>query len=239
MTHDTRALMMIRGCLELDELITGKRVVIIGHAPMVLKTKRDIDAYDCVVRLNNGHPRADYDDYIGTRTDIWFSWDGWDKHYESISHLFNAKKWIKYKDYPRYYFPTLKSLQRQDKAPSMGMLAYYYIMQHNPKSVSLYGFDFFKTPDFNCPDVIIENQQNKCHNFKREEQWFWESKPSNVHFYDENNKEVKMVQKKISNKAIQEPRETKGNEIKCKVCGHKFVARVTPVGCPKCNSVNG
>ena len=204
---------------------------------MVLKTKRDIDAYDCVVRLNNGHPREGYDDYIGTRTDIWFSWDGWDEYYNGMKHLFNAKKWVAWRDYPRVYFPELKRLQGQDKAPSMGMLAYYYILLREPKRIDLYGFDFYKTTDFNCPDYVVNDQNNAWHDFKKEEQWFYESKPSHVHIYDENNKEMKVY--KPSNKAIQEPIKAKAGDIKCSTCGYVFMARVTPIGCPKCNSVNG
>ena len=181
---------------------------------------------------------------MGTRTDLWFSWDGFDDAYREVEHKFNAKRHITWRDYPPEFFRDLRKEQQQDKAPSMGMLAYYYILQReNPTSISLYGFDFFKTIDFHSPEDIIYNQENQWHNFKKEEEWFWRTKPSFVKFYDENNKEVKMNNKsakKISNKAILEPKEYKQVDmIACKACGAVMEYKGYKRGCPVCNTING
>ena len=219
-------------------MVTNKNVVIIGHSPTVLLKSRDIDKYDVVVRLNKGYPRKGMYKYIGKRTDIWFSWDVWD--YNAIKDKFNAKEWISFDKYPRAMFDKLKQEQGQLKAPTMGMLAYYYLLQKKPKSISLYGFDFFKTPDFNSPPEAQQQhtRHNKYHDSQREELWFWRTKPSFVKFYDENNKEVKEMKKDINNKAILEPRSTKSIKpsvkVKCSTCG--YAENVSRTRCWNCNA---
>ena len=218
--------------------------VIVGHSSILFNKPRDIDKYDVVVRLNTGYPRPELKQYMGTRTDLWFNWDGFDELYRSLESKFNANRHITWREYPQEFFRNLRSEQRQDKAPSMGMLAYYYILQReNPTSISLYGFDFFKTVDFQSPEILTYNQENAWHNFKKEEEWFWRTKPDFVKFYDENNKEVKMNSKsakRISNKAIQEPNEYKGvKTIECKSCKTVMEYRGYKRGCPVCNTING
>lgn len=229
------------------KLVKKKDFVIIGHSPTLFKKRRNIDKYDVVVRLNLGYPRPEKKSFMGTRTDIWFSWDGNDELYRSLEDKFNAKTHITWRDYPYSLFSELKREQRQDKAPTMGMLAYWYILKKlDPKTISLYGFDFFKTGDFFCPEDIIKNQEDDYHNHYKEEEWFWRTKPDFVKFYDEKNEEVIMnskTVKKITNKAIQEPKEykcvCKPQTIKCKSCGTEINYKGYPTGCPMCNTVNG
>lgn len=221
----------------MDKLVTNKNIVLVGHSPNIFKTKRDIDAYDCVVRFNFGAPSPEYSEYIGKRTDIWFHWDG--HNYDPEEEKFKAKYRIGYNDYPRVLFAQLRIEQEQLKAPSMGMLAYYYLLRYNPKTVSLYGFDFFKTADFtNTLEVQQQHtRENGCHDFWKEEEWFWRTKPEFVKFYDENNKEVKQMvttkeAKRIQNKAILEPKTSKA--VLCKACGYD--KNINRSRCFNCNA---
>lgn len=228
----------------LDELVKDKDIVLIGHSPTIMKRKRNIERFDTIVRFNYGVPKTEQYDYIGKRTDIWFHWDGYD--YEKENKLINPKVRIRPQDYPGALFTKLREEQGQQKAPCMGMLGLAYLLEFKPKSVSMYGFDFFRTADFTDTELTqsIHVRDNPCHDFVKEERWFWNTKPSFVKFYNENNKEEKTMPeyekkqaKTIKNKAIQEPKESK--VIKCKGCDRELIARGCRFGCPQCNTVNG
>lgn len=223
--------------------ITGKNVVLIGHSPDLIHKKKNIDKYDTIVRFNFGYPREEWKEFMGTRTDIWFSWDGWDEAYEAIKDKMNAKEHVTWRDYPANLFQELTREQRQCKAPSMGLLAYYYVLKHNPKTVSMYGYDFFRTYDIFTEAPCEHNQINRCHDFIKEEEWFWRTKPDFVKFYDKNNLEVNMNSKnakRINNKAILEPKEYKAvKTIKCYKCGTEMEYKGYRRGCPECNVING
>ena len=61
---------------ELLKVIEGKRVVVMGSAPSVLNNNgKDIDNYDLVVRVNNFKIKG-YEEKVGTRIDIFYSFFG-------------------------------------------------------------------------------------------------------------------------------------------------------------------
>ena len=61
---------------ELTNILAGRRVVILGSAPSVLKNNGDfIDNFDIIIRLNN-YKIYGYRSHVGSRTDIYYSFFG-------------------------------------------------------------------------------------------------------------------------------------------------------------------
>ncbi len=61
---------------EMQKVIEGKKIIILGSAPSVLLNKgSEIDAFDYVVRLNN-YKIDGFEKNVGTRTDIYYSFFG-------------------------------------------------------------------------------------------------------------------------------------------------------------------
>lgn len=61
---------------EIKKIIEGKKVVILGSAPSVLKNDGEyINSFDLIVRINN-YKMFGFEKYVGNRTDIFYSYFG-------------------------------------------------------------------------------------------------------------------------------------------------------------------
>lgn len=136
------------------KIITGKDVAIVGNASSLFNKQRAIDEHEVVVRINKGFPHSQ--GLIGKRTDIWATSIALEK--EVIDKQFNPKAilWCT----PRYELMNdylKKEAVRLDirdwqilfdginARPSTGFMTICYMFPI-AKSITLYGFDFWKSP---------------------------------------------------------------------------------------------
>lgn len=169
----------------------GKDVALVGSAGALFDQKygAQIDQHEVVVRINRGVIIKDKDAQ-GTKTDYWAVGkpktvqDLIDTHtYKGNIHLSVGDRG---KKHPKidYYIPmkTLNSLigELGHKKPSSGLMILYHIYMSNPKSLSLYGFDWNKSGTwYHIP-------WSAPHDWGREERFIRKKYLSqeNVHYFD-------------------------------------------------------
>jgi len=187
---------------------------------------------DIIVRVNKTVKLKD------KRCDIWFFGDGYD--YRPYIEKMNAKRTVGYshctssgwyEQYPSEYFKHLKQ-ELNGYQPCIGTMALYWLLKQG-YSVNVYGMDFMRSGYFDGREGIKE-RICEPHNFDIEEDFVVNKLKGD--FKMVNSKTVK----KISNKAILEPKEYKMVDIiKCKSCETEIEYKGVPRGCPVCNTING
>ena len=155
---------------ELLNYIKGKNVAIVGNAQSIFNTSygNEIDKADVIIRFNKGFildPKAQ-----GSKTSILML--GTDMTQDGIDS-FNAEIVVNRSDaYDNKVDYTISSMDREVlrnririNFPSTGFIAIDLCMTANAKSITLYGFDFEKTPTFyNDPKYKTQ------HNYHKEEE---------------------------------------------------------------------
>lgn len=142
---------------QIKEYLKDKNICLLGNARSILNTKKDIDSFDIVCRMNRGVPQG-REKYIGSKTNIVFMST---KFREIWKQQFNAKfivwmtecqklatDWIKKNaiQNPPGDWRELRAKYPEDKLPSTGCIAINFLLRHIKfKSLTIYGFDFFKT----------------------------------------------------------------------------------------------
>ena len=147
---------MRKDIAKIQEFCEGKNICLIGNANSILSKKKRINRFDVICRMNRGSPRGK-ESYVGSRTDILFLSTG--MHGENIQHSFDpqfvvwmtachrlATPWVlknavqnPKRDWQRLY-------KKLEINPTTGLLALSFILKRmNFKSLTIYGFDFFKT----------------------------------------------------------------------------------------------
>lgn len=147
----------------ISEFMKDKNVCILGNARSILNTKKDIDGFEVVCRINRGTPRGK-GEFIGSRTDVLFlatKMEG-----KRIKSDFNptfvvwttecrnlALPWVLENaiQNPPEDWRELKSIFPDDKLPSTGLVAINFLLKHiDFKSLTIYGFDnFFSSTWYN------------------------------------------------------------------------------------------
>jgi len=150
-----------------------KSVALVGNAMSLFDMKygEEIDSHDVVVRLNKAAMlinRFDAKNSHGKRTDVWIFWSTreYHKHFDKLpnvlkmhaGHQFRNNGTIKLIDfvYPMDLYEPLKKVAGPKKNPTTGFITIDYILNCNPKSLSVYGFDWKKTPTHTDPDMKKE-----------------------------------------------------------------------------------
>jgi len=138
-----------------------QKVLLVGNGTSILDKKlgKEIDSFDTVVRFNSFTTKG-YEDYTGSKTDIWFTC--MDKH---INNMNNFKQvivhsWFKedecelYKKLKNYRsdISKIKDINYHDlKAPSTGLIAIDYFLSRNFE-VYLHGFDWWDREEHHYAD---------------------------------------------------------------------------------------
>ena len=164
----------------------NKDVAIVGSAASLFNNKlgKQIDKHEIVVRINRGILVKD-ESSQGKRTDIWAIGqpktveDLFDsvkyKHNFHLSHkgrfyVHSGKKTKESHPKIEYYLPMniLNKLRKKLKhnKPSSGLMAAHYICECAPKTLTLYGFDWKKTPTW-----YYEETSYQPHDWKLEKQY--------------------------------------------------------------------
>jgi len=145
----------------------ASKVLLVGNGPSVLDRKlgAEIDAFDGPVVRFNSYRIPGYDEYVGTRTDIWVTCDAfpaWWKDYQKViccSYHRSQDNKILVKLRERYqcdHFPEWAwdgVMNRMNfNAPSSGAVATEYFAKDH--RVYLYGFDFFAGDKHHYGDTV-------------------------------------------------------------------------------------
>ena len=172
-----RAVIMKRSLSDMKKLCKGKKIVLLGNADSVLRRKRKIDSFDIVGRMNRGDPRGK-EEFIGSRTDILFLSTGVSKR--GVQAAYNNPKFIVWMtECHRLAHPwVLRNAIQNPKMdwrelhkelginPSTGMMALNFIIKYlDFKSLTIYGFNFFKTKSW----YNTRPDDGKKHSGKKEE----------------------------------------------------------------------
>lgn len=161
-----------------------KKVALIGNAASLfdLNYGYEIELHDVVVRMNKAAMllnRFDAEKSHGKRTDVWIFWSvhEYSRYFPEhptvkkmhAGHQGRNHKHIGQVDfiYPNDVYANLKLVSGPRKNPTTGFIAIDHILRCDPKQLSIYGFDWKKTPTHTDPDRRAEK---RCpHNFDVEE----------------------------------------------------------------------
>lgn len=151
----------------MKEWFEGKTVAVVGNAMYLFDREygKEIDSHDVVVRLNKAamlYARLDAEKSHGKRTDVWMFWNTseYKTHFKNVeakkmhmSHQGRNASNITNVDYvyPVSLYDPLKKKAGNHNNPTTGLMALDYISSCNPKTVSVYGYDWKVTPTFTDP----------------------------------------------------------------------------------------
>ena len=149
--------------------LNNKIIVLLGNAKSVLNKQRSIDnRFDIICRMNKGLPLF-LEKYIGSRTDVLFLSlalsENDIKEFKAKNVIICSPK-IFITDYAhsRYSLNDWTKLFLKLKArPSTGIMAFDYILQIGGfKTLTLIGFDFWKTPNWYTNNVHLGKHSPKA-----------------------------------------------------------------------------
>ena len=152
-----------QGVSQLRNLVDGKSVALIGNAESLfdLGLGKEIDGHDVVIRLNRGFVRDAASQ--GSRTDVIGT--GQPLSLDQINNQYRAKLvyWLSHRWWrmPRWSaarwqavevipYKNLTAINKEVRLrPTSGYVMIRNLMEHTrPREVNIYGFDFYKTPNF-------------------------------------------------------------------------------------------
>lgn len=140
---------------EFESIISDKDIALVGNAASLFNEPRPIDNHELVVRINKGHEVTKTSSMAGIRTDILMISNCCEEEILNTSH---KTVWMtpKYREnlshsqvnniyfYPVAWWNDLFNILQS--RPSTGCMAVDLILRFiNNGSLTLYGFDFWKT----------------------------------------------------------------------------------------------
>lgn len=152
----------------------GKTVAVVGNAMSLFDKSygAEIDSHDVVVRMNKAamlYTKKEAARSHGTKTDVWVFWNTaeYKSFFSKISpkikkmhagHQGRTPNNIHQVDfvYPDNRYKELKKHAGNHNNPTTGMIFLDHLSTCEPKSVSVYGFDWKETPTFTDPDMKRE-----------------------------------------------------------------------------------
>lgn len=150
--------------IKIQEFVENKNIILVGNNDNINKTDNSkiIDSYDIVVRMNHAMPEKN----IGYKTDIWLmSFNNLMKQIKEYM-IFKPKYTIRlnYFNEDANIHPAIKSNNLYiwpveehkkieeiigNRTVSTGCMGIYFFANYcKPKSISIIGYDFFKTKSF-------------------------------------------------------------------------------------------
>lgn len=171
----------------MKEWFENKTVALVGNAMSLFEREygEEIDSHDVVVRINKAamlYTKKLASKSHGTKTDVWIFWNTSEYrnsfrkipsnikkmhagHQGRIARNMNEVDFA----YPDYHYAELKKHAGKYNNPTTGLIALDYISKCNPKSVSVYGFDWKETPTFTDPNM---RRERGCpHNYETEKKY--------------------------------------------------------------------
>jgi hypothetical protein len=170
----------------MKEWFENKSVALVGNAMSLfdLEYGKEIDSHDVVVRLNKAAmlvDRFDSEKSHGKRTDVWIFWsvNEYHRYFERHpnikkmhgGHQYRNSKLVCLVDflYPMELYEVLKPKAGKFRNPTTGFISIDYILHCEPSKLSVYGFDWKKTPTYTDP---YRKKEKLCpHNYDVEKQY--------------------------------------------------------------------
>jgi len=169
--------------------MNDQKIILIGNGSSVLDNKNGskIDSFDVVVRFNN-FKVENYEEYVGSKTNYWFTWsDFYEKIHLDIDRIY-FHSWVKHKEKDKNYikmqnkYPNIIVVQYEvlpeirleipeypHNSFSTGLIA-THLMLKEYKKVFIYGFDWWQE---GRPHHYGDNAQaGRLHHPKLEYQYF-------------------------------------------------------------------
>ena len=140
----------------------SKNIVLFGNAQSVFNKEREVDSrFDIICRMNKGLPKGK-EQYIGKRTDILFLSlplsENEIKEFK-VKYVIICSPQIFITNYihSRYDLNNwAKMCSKLEARPSTGIMSFDYILQiRGFKTLTLIGFDFWKTPNWYTDTIHI------------------------------------------------------------------------------------
>jgi hypothetical protein len=171
----------------MKEWFEGKRVAVVGNAMHLFDREygREIDSHDVVVRINRAavlYTEHEATNSHGQRTDVWIFWNTGE--YKSMfpkidpkikkmhaGHQGRSHNNISQVDfvYPDSLYKVLKPKAGKHGNPTTGLILLDYLSTCNPALVSVYGFDWKKTPTFTDPKM--KRERHCPHDYRTEREY--------------------------------------------------------------------
>jgi hypothetical protein len=161
---------MIKALDAVQSLCRGKNFCLLGNASSILRNEKPIDDFDVVGRMNRGDPHGK-EKFIGSRTDILFLSTRMEER--DVLKAFSTKRASlgRHPIYPFIIWMTVDSwlasawtrehailnpwkdwcelYLKVGSKPTTGLMAINFLLNHIEfKELTIYGFDFFKTPSW-------------------------------------------------------------------------------------------
>ena len=149
---------------DVASIVDGKTVALIGNAQSLYgnPVADEVDGHDVVIRINMGLPKV-VGDYAGARTDIWVTAKYWELAnpkcqlvvFMKLTQL-GDRDWRRFQDGKESRSPAVRwPVSLADECiefcqcdPGCGLRFLWLLKKKlNPKSVDIYGFDCWKTPN--------------------------------------------------------------------------------------------
>lgn len=161
---------------ELFDFLKGRNIALFGNAQSVLDKPKEIDTkYEIICRMNFGLPKNN-EKYIGKRTDILFLSVPLTKaRLEQINPKFviwctpkkyQITKWLKNNALMYSNLDWTKLFNILKHRPSTGIMALDILLHTEFKTITLYGFDHWKTGTW-----YINRKHLAQHNPKAEKEY--------------------------------------------------------------------
>lgn len=162
-------------------MFDDKDVCIIGNSHSLFDVEHpEIDEFDVVIRCNLGSVIDGKEMFMGNRTDFVaisipdekvFELYGDDMHFLIMTDLhrktfFTEKNFKNFTVFPLSERRDLIKKMKGKGRPTTGCMAIEFVKNRNAKSISLYGFDFFKTANH-----ITKLKNPKKHDMGTEESY--------------------------------------------------------------------
>ena len=144
------------GLAKIQRLCKDKNMCIIGNADSVLKTKKEIDSFDIIGRMNRGKPQGK-EEFIGSRTDILFLSTGLSRKSMELAYGLCSTIWMTENHRLAHPWVLRNGVQNPVKDwrelhkklginPTTGMMTLKFCLKYLEfKTLTIYGYDFFKT----------------------------------------------------------------------------------------------
>lgn len=155
----------------MKEVFEGKTVSIVGNAASLFNTKYgpEIDSADVVCRIKRGfYMLKPWDEKShGKKTDVWFL--NWFKTMNPTKVTTKrCKHTVEILFHPEIDIEWLKKDLGHHR-PSTGLRVLHLVSLYNPKSVSVYGYDWKETPSFHNSEIHEDRhdfllEKEYCHN---------------------------------------------------------------------------
>lgn len=171
----------------MEKYLKNKSIAVVGNAASLQQRKygSEIDSHDTVIRFNHAsalYYPGEYTCSSGDKTTIWvinnFKWFGsaWERHHKVVDLVVQVNEFDCPDSIYKYYGNVEKLISSfYGMRPSSGMRILDMLCNTETGKITVYGFDWKKTPTFSDKSKKTRNLGPEPHDFEVEEKYFFET----------------------------------------------------------------